>query len=67
MGAFINIPGIFIKEKRILKSTLTLWNNHGGDIIDAYLVSVSDHGQGRKIYSLDKGMNKMTQNRINPN
>ncbi len=66
MTSFINIPGVFIKEKRILKSSLSKWSDYGGDIIDAYLVSVSDSGHGRKIYSLDEGMDKMTQNRIAP-
>ncbi len=66
MNAFINIQGIFIKEKRILKTALSLWENKGGDVIDAYIISVSEHGQGRKIYSLDKGMDKMSKHRINP-
>ncbi|MBL7014365.1 MAG: PIN domain-containing protein [Candidatus Marinimicrobia bacterium] len=64
MESLISIPGFFIREKRVLLNMLDIWKNQQGDIVDAYLVALSESGRNRKIYSLDKGIDKITENRI---
>lgn len=59
-------PGFYIKNKPVYLLMLDLWSKSGGDIIDAYLVAVSETENDRKIYSLDRGLDKITNNRIMP-
>lgn len=66
MQHLIIMPGFFIKEKRLLLAMLDLWHKHGGDIVDTYLTTLADSSPGRKIYSLDKGLDKLTEFRVEP-
>ena len=66
ISSLLSIPGFYIKNKSVYLLMLDLWLRTGGDIIDAYLVAVSESENDRKIYSLDKGLDKMTHNRIMP-
>lgn len=66
ISSLLSMPGFYIKNKSVYLLMLDLWSRGGGDIIDAYLVAVSESENDRKIYSLDKGLDKMTHNRIMP-
>ncbi len=66
ISSLLSIPGFYIKNKSVFLLMLDLWSRTGGDIIDTYLVAVSESENDRKIYSLDKGLDRITQNRILP-
>ena len=64
MQDLLNIPGFYVPQKPVLASTLDIWEKHCGDIVDAYIVALSTSERGRKIYSMDKGLDKMTNIRV---
>lgn len=64
MQGLLSIPGFYVPQKAILTSTLDIWNKQGGDIVDAYIVALSTSERGRKIYSLDKDLDRITNLRI---
>ncbi len=66
MQNLITMPGFVIKEKRLLIVMLDLWKKYGEDIVDTYLTALAEAGAGRKIYSLDKGLDKLTSCRVEP-
>ncbi|MFQ6677373.1 MAG: PIN domain-containing protein [Fidelibacterota bacterium] len=64
ISSLLMIPGFYIKNKSVYLLMFDFWLIIGGDIIDAFLVAVSESENDRKIYSLDKGLDRITKNRI---
>ena len=62
----LRCPGFYARHKPIILLTLDTWRQHGSDVVDAHLAALAESGENRKIYSLDRGIDRMTRHRIKP-
>ena len=58
--------GIIVKEKRIVRRTLTLWHDNKLDIADCYLIACLEGDRQNILYSYDRDFDKFEINRKEP-
>lgn len=62
----LEYKGIIVKEKRIVRRTLTLWHDNKLDIVDCYLIACLEGDRQNILYSYDRDFNKFEINRKEP-
>jgi len=62
----LEYKGIIVKEKRIVRRTLTLWHDNKLDIVDCYLVACLEGDKQNILYSYDRDFDKFEINRKEP-
>ncbi len=62
----LKYKGIIVKEKRIVRRTLTLWHDNKLDIVDCYLIACLEGDRQNILYSYDRDFNKFEINRKEP-
>ncbi len=62
----LEYKGIIVKEKRIVRRTLTLWHDNKLDIVDCYLVACLEGDRQNILYSYDRDFDKFEINRKEP-
>ena len=58
--------GIIVKEKKIVRRTLTLWHDNKLDIVDCYLIACLEGDKQSILYSYDRDFDKFKINRKGP-
>ena len=66
MLEILEYKGIIVKEKRIVRRTLTLWHDNKLDIVDCYLVACLEGDKQNILYSYDRDFDKFEINRKEP-
>lgn len=66
MLTILEYKGIVMKEKRIVRRTLTLWGNKKQDIVDCYLIACLEKDKQSILYSYDRDFDKFQINREQP-
>jgi predicted nucleic-acid-binding protein len=66
MLEILEYKGIIVKEKRIVRRTLTLWHDNKLDIVDCYLIACLEGDRQNILYSYDRDFNKFEINRKEP-
>ena len=64
--SILEYKGIIVKEKRIVRRTLTLWHDNKLDIVDCYLVACLEGDKQNILYSYDRDFDKFEINRKEP-
>lgn len=62
----LEYKGIIVKEKRIVRRTLTLLHDNKLDIVDCYLIACLEGDRQNILYSYDRDFNKFEINRKEP-
>lgn len=62
----LKYKGIIVKEKRIVRRTLTLWHDNKLDIVDCYLIACLEGDRQNILFSYDRDFNKFEINRKEP-
>jgi len=62
----LEYKGIIVKEKRIVRRTLTLWHDNKLDIVDCYLIACLEGDRQNILYSYDRDFDKFEINRKEP-
>lgn len=62
----LEYKGIIVKEKKIVRRTLTLWHDNKLDIVDCYLVACLEGDRQNILYSYDRDFDKFEINRKEP-
>ena len=62
----LEYKGIVVKEKRIVRRTLTLWHDNKLDIADCYLIACLEGDRQNILYSYDRDFDKFKINRKEP-
>ena len=62
----LEYKGIVVKEKRIVRRTLTLWHDNKLDIVDCYLIACLEGDRQNILYSYDRDFDKFEINRKEP-
>ena len=62
----LEYKGIVVKEKRIVRRTLTLWHDNKLDIVDCYLIACLEGDRQNILYSYDCDFDKFEINRKEP-
>jgi predicted nucleic-acid-binding protein len=66
MLEILEYKGIIVKEKKIVRRTLTLWHDNKLDIVDCYLIACLEGDRQNILYSYDRDFNKFEINRKEP-
>jgi len=66
MLEILEYKGIIVKEKRIVRRTLTLWHDNKLDIVDCYLIACLEGDRQNILYSYDRDFDKFEINRKEP-
>jgi len=66
MLEILEYKGIIVKEKRIVRRTLTHWHDNKLDIVDCYLVACLEGDKQNILYSYDRDFDKFEINRKEP-
>jgi predicted nucleic acid-binding protein len=67
MSLLLKYRNFYIARKSTLERTLHLWKRHNLDIIDCYLIACVEGKRGIKLYSYDRGFDKIESvERIEP-
>ena len=66
MLEILEYKGIIVKEKRIVRRTLTLWHDNKLDIEDCYLIACLEGDRQNILYSYDRDFDKFEINRKEP-
>jgi predicted nucleic-acid-binding protein len=64
--SILEYKGIIVKEKRIVRRTLTLWHDNKLDIVDCYLIACLEGDRQNILYSYDRDFDKFEINRKEP-
>ena len=62
----LKYKGIIVKEKKIVRRTLTLWHDNRLDIVDCYLIACLEGDRQNILYSYDRDFDKFEINRKEP-
>ncbi len=62
----LEYKGIIVKEKKIVRRTLTLWRDNKLDIVDCYLIACLEGDRQNILYSYDRDFDKFEINRKEP-
>lgn len=62
----LEYKGLVVKEKRIVRRTLTLWHDNKLDIVDCYLIACLEGDRQNILYSYDRDFDKFEINRKEP-
>ena len=62
----LKYKGIIVKEKKIVRRTLTLWHDNKLDIVDCYLIACLEGDRQNILYSYDRDFDKFEINRKEP-
>ena len=66
MLGILEYKGIIVKEKKIVRRTLTLWHDNKLDIVDCYLIACLEGDRQNILYSYDRDFDKFKINRKEP-
>jgi len=62
----LEYKGIMVKDKTIVRRTLTLWHDNKLDIVDCYLVACLEGDKQNILYSYDRDFDKFEIDRKKP-
>ena len=62
----LEYKGIIVKDKKIVRRTLTLWHSKKLDIVDCYLIACLEGDKQNILYSYDRDFDKFKIDRKEP-
>lgn len=62
----LKYKGIIVKEKKIVRRTLTLWHDNKLDLVDCYLIACLEGDRQNILYSYDRDFDNFEINRKEP-